>query len=331
MAFNRFALALIVCLLPGFVSAAQNSLQDASQLLRQGKTVQALDKVDGYLADNAKDPKARFLKGLILAEMNRTQEAIKVFTELTEDYPDLPEPYNNLAVLYASQGKYELAKNSLEKAIRTNPTYATAHENLGDIYAKMASQAYDKALQLDKSNSNARMKLALVKDIFTPAALEKTKPAKRNQDKAAAVAQETPRTPDAAATTPPSASPAKAASADKPQAAPTQADPAVEKTIQDWAAAWSARDVAGYLSFYGAGFAPPKGMSRSDWEAQRNNRLTTPQYIKVTVSDFKVERKGNQAKAVFKETYESNLLKSTTNKYLTLELQDGAWKIVAER
>jgi tetratricopeptide (TPR) repeat protein len=328
MAFNRFALALIVCLLPGFASAAQNSLQDASQLFRQGKTVQALDKVDKYLADNTKDPQARFLKGLILAEMNRTQEAIKIFTELTEDYPDLPEPYNNLAVLYASQGKYELAKNSLEKAIRTNPTYATAHENLGDIYAKMASQAYDKALQLDKSNATAQMKLALVKDIFTPAALEKPKQAKRNPGKATVVVQETPRTPETAATTP---SPAKPTSADKPQTGPTQTDPAVEKAIQDWATAWSARDVPGYLSFYGTSFAPPKGLSRSDWEAQRSSRLTAPQYIKVTVFDFKIERKGNRANAVFKETYESNLLKSTTDKYLTLELQDGAWKIVAER
>lgn len=337
MAINRFALALVVCLLSGFVQAAPNPLQDATQLFRQGKTVQALDKVNGYLADNAKDPQARFLKGLILAEMNRTQDAIKVFTGLTEDYPDLPEPYNNLAVLYASQGKYEEAKNSLEKAIRTNPTYATAHENLGDIYARMASQAYDKALQLDKSNTTAQVKLALVKDIFTPAALEKPKPAaKRNPAKTTVIAQETPDT--SATVVPPPASAAKPAATVKPQpTAPSQpaaqaaAEPPVEKTIQDWASAWSARDVPAYLAFYGANFATPKGMSRSDWEALRNRRLTDPQYIKVTVFDFKIERKGNQAKAVFKETYESNLLQSTTNKFLTLELQNGAWKIIAER
>ncbi len=100
-----------------------------------------------------------FKQGLALTEQGKTAEAIKVFTSLTEDYPQLPEPYNNLAVLYAGQGQYEKAKVALEMAIRTHPSYATAHENLGDIYAKMASQAYDRALQLDKSNTSSATKL----------------------------------------------------------------------------------------------------------------------------------------------------------------------------
>jgi tetratricopeptide (TPR) repeat protein len=89
-----------------------------------------------------------------------------VFTALTEDYPELPEPYNNLAVLYASQGNYEKAKSALELAIHTHPSYATAHENLGDIYAQLASRAYDRALQLDKTNTAAQTKLAMVKELF---------------------------------------------------------------------------------------------------------------------------------------------------------------------
>ena len=93
-------------------------------------------------------------------------EAIQVFTGLTEDFPELPEPYNNLAVLYASLGNYDKAKSALELAIHTHPSYATAHENLGDIYAQLASRAYDRALQLDKNNTTAQVKLAMVKDIF---------------------------------------------------------------------------------------------------------------------------------------------------------------------
>jgi len=88
----------------------------------------------------------RFNKGLILTEQKKVPDAIRIFSSLSEDYPDLPEPYNNLAVLYASQGQYEKARDALEAAIRTHPSYSTAHENLGDIYAKMASQAYGKAL-----------------------------------------------------------------------------------------------------------------------------------------------------------------------------------------
>ncbi len=89
-----------------------------------------------------------------------------MFTELTRTIPELPEPYNNLAVLYAGQGDYDKARKALEMAIRTHPSYAVAHENLGDIYATLASQAYDKALQLDSNNATARKKLALIKELF---------------------------------------------------------------------------------------------------------------------------------------------------------------------
>jgi tetratricopeptide (TPR) repeat protein len=318
MTLNRFALILVVGLLPGLVMAASTPLQDASQLFHQGKNAQALEKVNSYLATNAKDPQGRFLKGLIQAEMNQTDEAIKTFTSLTNDYPELPEPYNNLAVLYASQGQYEQAKNSLEKAIRTNPTYATAHENLGDIYAKMASQAYDKALQLDHSNTSAQMKLSLVKDIFTPAAIDKTASAKHMPAKTAALATTT------------SAGAAAPTSAAKPDGA-GQYDAAVEKAIRDWAAAWSDRNVDAYLSFYADNFTPPQGMSRQAWQAQRKQRLTSPEYIRVGVSDFAIQRNGNHATAEFNEQYESNLLKVNAGKVLTFELQAGAWKIVSER
>jgi tetratricopeptide (TPR) repeat protein len=333
MAFNRFALALFVSLLPGLALSASTPLQDASQLFRQGRNAQALERVNSYLVGNAKDPQARFLKGLILAEMNRAPEAIKTFTELTDDYPELPEPYNNLAVLYASQGQYEQAKNSLEKAIRTNPTYATAHENLGDIYAKMASQAYDKALQLDKSNTSAQMKLSLVKDIFTPTALERAKSAsaKHPAAKVAALTQDT--TPEPVSSTPitkPSDS-SKLVPTGKLDSNSSQPDDAVQKTIQDWAAAWSSRNVVTYLSFYAANFVPPEGMNRTDWDALRKKRLTAPEYIRVQVSDFRIQRNGNQATATFKEHYESNALKVNTSKSLTFELQNGAWKIVAEK
>ncbi len=328
MAINRFALALLVSLMSSLALSASTPLQDASQLFHQGRKAQALEKVNAYLAGNAKDPQARFLKGLILAEMNRTPEAIKTFTELSDDYPELPEPYNNLAVLYASQGQYEQAKNTLEKAIRTNPTYATAHENLGDIYAKMASLTYDKALQLDKSNTSAQMKLSLINEIFTPSALEKAKPVKRSPVKVAA--QNSIPEP-APAPVIKSGDSSKAVQADKSDGSSTQPDDAVQKAITDWATAWSSRNVANYLSFYAANFTPPQDMTRSDWEALRKQRLTAPKYIRVMVSDFKIQRNGNQATATFNERYESNTLKVNTGKALVLELQNGTWKIVAEK
>lgn len=173
---TRIALFLASLLIAPSVVAQSDDYQEASRLFRSGQQAQALERVDNFLKGNPKDARARFLKGLILTEQNKPADAIRLFTGLTEDFPELPEPYNNLAVLHASQGQYDKARAALEMAIRTHPSYATAHENLGDIYAKMASQAYDKALQLDKSNAAAQTKLELIKELFSSGA-RGTKPA----------------------------------------------------------------------------------------------------------------------------------------------------------
>src|SRR6202521_5419209 len=166
----RLRAALFAALLGTAVcawSAPADDLKDAQKLYGQGKLQPALDKVEVFLKSQPRDPQGRFLKGLVLTEQKRIPDAIQVFTGLTEDFPELPEPYNNLAVLYASQGNYDKAKSALELAIHTHPSYATAHENLGDIYAQLASRAYDRALQLDKNNTTAQVKLAMVKDLFS--------------------------------------------------------------------------------------------------------------------------------------------------------------------
>lgn len=153
-------------LLSGFAARADEG-DEVARLYRQGNLVEALEQADAYLSRNPGDAQMRFQKGLILTEQKKTADAINVFSSLSKDYPDLPEPHNNLAVLYASQGEYDKARDALEAAIRTHPSYSTAHENLGDVYAKMASQAYGKALQLDKDNAAAQTKLSMIKDLFT--------------------------------------------------------------------------------------------------------------------------------------------------------------------
>jgi Flp pilus assembly protein TadD/ketosteroid isomerase-like protein len=164
--------------------ARADEFADISKHIRAGQFNEALSKVDAALVQRPKDAQMRFLKGLIYTEQNKNTEAIAIFTKMTEDFPDLPEPYNNLAVLYASAGQYDKAKGALEAAIKTHPAYATAYENLGDVYAKLASQsyekalqadnyaklatqAYDKALQLDANNSGTKKKLALVSTMST--------------------------------------------------------------------------------------------------------------------------------------------------------------------
>lgn len=170
----RVASALRAALLGSIVAwaapAAADDLAAIQKLIRNGETTQAIEQLDAHLRTAPDDPQARFLKGVALADAGRRDDAIAVFTKLTEDHPELPESYNNLAVLYAQQGLYERARQALEMAIQAHPSYAIAYENLGDLHVKLASQAYDKAARLDPRSKSAPRKLALTRDLLAPPA-----------------------------------------------------------------------------------------------------------------------------------------------------------------
>ena len=148
---------------------------NVSRMVRAGQLDVAQAKAEQYLAANPKDPQMRFLKGVIQQQRGQADEALATFTQLTQDYPELPEPYNNLAVIHAAQNQYDKARIALEMAVRTNPNYATAHENLGDVYARLAAQSYGKALQLDSGNTTAPVKLKAVNAMLTPPAKKATR------------------------------------------------------------------------------------------------------------------------------------------------------------
>ena len=152
------------------VAAHADDYGDVNRLLRQGSPAEALAKADAYIAGKPRDPQMRFLRGVILTEQGRTADATLAFTQLTQDFPELPEPYNNLAALYAQQSEFERARDALETAIRLSPAYATAHENLGDVYARLAAQTYDRAQRIAPANPTIAPKLAALRQVFaTPA------------------------------------------------------------------------------------------------------------------------------------------------------------------
>ena len=167
---QRFRLGcLALALVAG--TALADDYAPITQLIGAGQLAQAMQKADQYLAKNPRDPQMRFLKGLIQQDSGKTADALATFAKLTEDYPELPEPYNNLAVLYAAQGQLDKARMALETAIRANRNYAIAHENLGDIYARLAAQSYAQSQQLDAANSSIAPKLALIRQLVgAPAA-----------------------------------------------------------------------------------------------------------------------------------------------------------------
>ncbi|MEI6598937.1 MAG: tetratricopeptide repeat protein [Comamonadaceae bacterium] len=308
---------------------------DVSQLLRTGKLVEALAKADAFLAGKPNDPQMRFLKGVIQRSSGKQAEAIATFTKLTEDYPELPEPYNNLAVLYAGQGQFDKARAALEMAIRTNPSYSTAHENLGDVYARLASQAYNKALQLDGANAAVPPKLALIRELFSPGN-KGQRPSVTVAAAASAAATAAPK-PVASATAPaPAAQPVAATPPSVPAAKPAaaSADSAAEQAAQDavmaWAKAWSAKDMAGYLGAYSKEFAPPGKQSRAAWEEDRRKRIVGKNSISVKLDNLDVTISANKAVAKFRQQYHAGALSVSSRKTLHLLKTGDRWLITKE-
>lgn len=334
-----------------FGVAHADDYADVAQLVRNGKLPEAMAKADQYLAAKPRDPQMRFLKGVIQRDSGKNTEAIATFTRLTEDYPELPEPYNNLAVLYAGQSQFDKARTALEMAIRTNPSYTTAHENLGDVYAKLASQAYGKALQLDANNTAVPPKLALIRELFNPATAKGQRPASTLSAPAPVVAPPVAApakpAPEPVASKPPSPAPAVPASTATQAQSPTpavappaqpKAEPAsgadarkdVDTAVRNWAKAWAARDMKGYFAAYGRDFDTPGGMKRSAWEEERRQRITGKSKITVMVSNLNITVNGSKATAKFRQDYKANELAVSSRKVLELTKTGDRWLIVRE-
>ncbi|MDO8304160.1 tetratricopeptide repeat protein [Herminiimonas sp.] len=353
----------LVLSMAGFCSfpALADEFADVSQLLRAGQHGAALVKADAFLNKNPRDAQMRFLKGVILTEQNKSAEAIAIFSKLTEDYPTLPEPYNNLAVLYASSGQYEKARTALDMAIRTNPTYATAYENLGDVHAKLASQAYDKALQLDNSNVGAKSKLTMVRTLVgntsggtnpkvavvaaAPSAPVKVESKPEPKVEAKPPVKEVAKVeakPEVKAEAKPDPKAeqkqAQKREDDAKREAKAKANAAAEaerdqvlSAVYAWAKAWSARDVKAYLNAYAGDFTLPAGQSRKAWAEERRARIEDKGRISVKVETPQVSVSGNTATVKFRQIYDSDRTKANSRKTLVLVKQSGKWQIMQER
>ncbi len=347
------ALSLGFCLaLPAAAQSAapQTPAGDASEiqrLIKDGQHAQALKQIDDALSRNPKDPQMRFRRGVALSMLDRKVEALAVFQKLVEDHPDMPAPYNNMAVIYGAQGEYEKARGALERAIRTNPAYATAYQNLGDVYAQLASQAYSKALQLDKNDTSVQPKLSLLRELTGNTPTSTTVAAKPTAAPGTTLAAATvPNKPSPAAASataplpaPPSVAPSKPAVTAPPVAAakpvPTETKPVanpaadVEHAVKAWAAAWSKRDMSAYVAAYASDFSG-QAASHKAWEQERRDRIANKKSIHVAVSDLKISVNGDKATAKFRQSYESDALSTTSRK--TLELaRTGAGKWVIRR
>lgn len=344
--FTHALRLLTLTALLGTSVAQADEYGDIQKLLRAGKPADALARTDQLLSAKPRDPQLRFLRGVALTQAGKQDQAIAVFTKLTQDYPELPEPYNNLAVLYAGQNQFDKARSALEMAIRTNPSYATAHENLGDVYARLASTAYNKALQVDSTQTaSVQPKLEMIQGLAYPAA-GNTKPsavppAPAPAPVAAPVPAPAPAPAPVAVKPAPSPAPAPAATPvaappPAPTAAPaapavdTAAVQAVSAAVQGWANAWGSKDINGYFAAYAKNTVPSGKQSRKDWEAERRARIEGKSRISVKVQDLKVSIDGDSATARFRQDYSAGALQTSSRKTLEMSKVQGRWVIVRE-
>lgn len=150
--------------------ATADGTPEADSAIAQHNWAAALSALDARIKSNPRDVQAKFKRATILARLNRDNDAIAAFTELTQQYPELPEPYNNLAALYAKHGRYEEARTALETAVKANPSYGLAWENLGDLYLRLADASYKRATALGHASGTTRQRLGDVEKIVSPSA-----------------------------------------------------------------------------------------------------------------------------------------------------------------
>lgn len=151
---------------PAVEEAVETPLQQVQKLIGAGRLPQALARADAHIREQPRDAQMRFVRGVILTELKDFDAARNVFSGLAEDFPELPEPHNNLAVLYAAEGQLELARNALQMALTARPDYATARENLGDVYLQMAVDSYEQAAKLQPANRPLAGKLGLARELI---------------------------------------------------------------------------------------------------------------------------------------------------------------------
>lgn len=353
---------------PVLANVPTTGLNEVQDLINAGRSADALRKIDALLARNPDDASLRFQKGVLLVDQKRPGEAIAVFERMRRDFPTLPEPMNNLAVLYAEQGQIDKARAALESAVRSRPSYNTAYENLSSLNVRLASRAYARALQIDDSAGTP--KLSMLKTLagsrqdapppVTVAAAAPPPPVSPPISPPMAPPVATPApAPIALPVSPPPATPVapppapvepsppgKAPAPEPPsegngsKVRPATANAAqrrssdeardVQAAVSAWATAWERKDMNGYFAAYVPGFSGGDGTS-ARWQEGRRARIINKTRISVELSGVTVELSGDDsAKVSFRQVYSADQLKASSRKQLELVKRNGNWLIRKE-
>jgi len=301
---NRFLIAVLFFVFT-FSYYSFADISKLNKLIEDKDYLEAKKIVDQLLYSDKENPQLLFINGVLHTELGEIDEAINIFVSLTKSHPALPEPYNNLAVLYAQNGDFDLAKTALEKSIKTHPSYATAHINLGDLYTRMASESYNQALQIDKSNKNAKTKLSLIKKLFNFQPINKNITLTEDTEQ-------------------------KTQSFNEIKNKDETSNEKILVMIDNWKNAWMSQNFDQYIRYYSNNFKNNKGMDLEKWKEFRKPRVINKPSINLKLENIEISKNKNLYSVSFTQIYQSGDIDSTTKKTLLIELIDDQLKIVNE-
>jgi tetratricopeptide (TPR) repeat protein len=146
------------------------------KLTKERKFADAIKAIDAALVKSPRNVQLRFLKARLQIELRDQVSAKNTWIEITQQFPELPEPYNNLAALSANQGKWIEARDYLELALKLRPDYVTAQGNLAEVYLRLSELNYQSASKLQPNQREYGLRAKAIKEILNPVVKPINKP-----------------------------------------------------------------------------------------------------------------------------------------------------------
>jgi len=317
----RVLLLLLIAVLPA--SAYSNSFQQLQSELEKQKYASAATTGLSLLRKNPDNARAKFLTAVALQNNNQPSLAKKHYQQLIQSNPELPEPRNNLAMIYLQQGKHDQAVDLLISSLKTHPAYATAWSNLSNLYKGLASEAYRRALSEEKDTSSVVHKIQLTALTHLHSLPESVIASPAQTDSPVQVA-----TIDNPVLKPVIKIPPKAIKTAAIE--PDLSDNDLINIVKNWANAWGKKDIKTYLNAYTTNFKGRKA-SAKQWRQFRSSRIKRPGKISIKLSNINIKsRTTNQVIIDFHQAYNSAKYSDKVAKRLYLTKTGKLWKISRE-
>lgn len=319
---HRLILLLLFSCLP--FSLHSNTLAQLKNELLQQQYSRAATTGLALLRKTPQDDQILFLTALAFQQDQQPQQALKYYQQLNQHNPGLPEPLNNMALIHLQQGDHDQAVDALIASLKTHPAYATAWQNLRNLYQGLASEAYRKALSEENKTSKVLDKIQLTALNNLHSLVGNPAPQKEQVIQPIQLDQ----TPAAPAPNDENIGEAKAR---KPEISIDELEQQLIQTVKNWASAWSNRDFENYVNAYTDNYKGGKSNHRA-WVDYRRSRILQAGKINVNVNYIRIKsRNAHRAIIDFEQAFKSPTYRDRVVKRIILTKQDNHWKISQER